>query len=273
MEKLQAALEKARQSRTGLSTPSRAGPDPAKAQSKLPDTCLERWQALTPFEVQESRLIRHRVVTRLAGKAATPFDILRTKTLLQMRQNGWKRLAITSPMPNSGKTTTACNLALGLGRQSDLRSILFDLDLRDPSVHDFFETRPPYGIGDVLTGAVPFEKQALRYGENVAFSMAQQPETDPTRILLSEEAVVAIDGIEAAYQPDLMIFDLPSVLVNDDTRAFLKNADCALIVIRADTTQYDHFESCRREIAQHTNVLGVVLNAYRYDKRSSRTVS
>lgn len=268
MEKLQAALRKARLSRDMRTTSSQAQSDIAGA--KAPATSAERWEALKPLAVQEKHLIQHRVVTRLAGQAATPFDILRTKTLLQMRQNGWKRLAITSPMPNSGKTTTACNLALGLGRQRDLRSILFDLDLRDPSAHSFFETQPPHGIGELLTGAVPFEEQALRYGDNVAISMAQRAESDPTRILLSEETATTLDAIEAAYQPDLMIFDLPSVLVNDDTRAFLKNADCALIVVRADKTQYEQYDACRREVAQLTTVLGVVLNAYRHDKRASR---
>lgn len=270
MEKLRAALDSARRARTERIAPLNGRAEAARDLRDVPDACLARWQALAPLNVQEKHLEQHRVVTRLAGRAATPFDILRTKTLLQMRRNGWKRLAITSPMPNSGKTTTACNLALGLGRQSDLRSILFDLDLRDPSAHTFFETTPPHSIGEVLTGTVPFEDQALRYGDNVAVSMAQYAETDPTRILLSEETTTALDAIEAAYEPDLMIFDLPSVLVNDDTRAFLKNADCAMIVVRANKTHYDQFETCKREIAQITNVLGVVLNAYRHDKRSSR---
>lgn len=268
MEKLQAALDKARSTRsaqTGQPAPGGgAGTPPPPAQGT-------HWEALTPFEVEERHLIQHRVVTREAGTAATPFDILRTKVLLQMRQNGWKRLAITSPMPGSGKTTTACNLALGLGRQRDLRAMLFDLDLRDPAVHEFLEIRPPHSIGQLLTGAVPFVEQAMRYGDNVAVSMAQYAESDPTRILLSERAAQTLDAIEAAYAPDVMIFDLPSVLVNDDTRAFLKNADCALIVVRADRTQYDQFDSCEREVAEHTNVLGVVLNAYRHGKRTTET--
>lgn len=270
MEKLKAAVDAARSSRDELTAPPVGTSETARQQSKVAPTCLERWQALAPLTLQEKHLFKHRVVTRLAGRAAAPFDILRTKTLLQMRQNGWKRLAITSPLPRAGKTTAACNLALGLGRQSDLRSILFDLDLRDPRVQDFFETTPPHGIGEVLKGAIPFEKQALRYGNNLAVSMAQKGETDPTRILLSEETMSTLNAIEETYQPDLMIFDLPSVLVNDDTRAFLKNADCALIVVRADKTYYEKFEACRREIEQLTNVLGVVLNAYRHDKRSSR---
>lgn len=270
MEKLQAALAKARQSRGDKAAPARrAEPDanPARAMPPGKRAMLEaldaKWTALDTFDVNAKHLQEHRVVTREAGPAAAPFDILRTKVLLQMRQNGWKRLAITSPMPQSGKTTTACNLALGLARQRDLRAILMDLDLRDPSVNHFFHTQPEHGIGDVLTGDVEFADQAKRLGNNMACSMARQPENDPTRLLLAEETAEVIDRIEAEYQPDIMIFDLPSVLVNDDTRAFLKNVDCALIVARANTTRYAQFDTCEREIAEQTNVLGVVLNAYR----------
>lgn len=264
MEKLQAALENARKTRAGQ---LRDTPVPRRdrlAAASGAEGLDALWQALTPMEISDRRLARHRVVTRQANAAATPFDILRTKVLLQMRQNGWKRLAITSPMPQSGKTTTACNLALGLGRQRDLRAILMDLDLRDPAVNGFFGATPPHSIGEVLKGDIDFAEQGLRYGDNLAFSMARQPEDDPTRLLLANETSDVLDRIEATYQPDIMICDLPSVLVNDDTRAFLKNVDCALIVARAGTTRYNQLDICEREIAEHTNVLGVVLNAYRY---------
>ena len=195
-------------------------------------------------------------------------DILRTKLLVQMRQNGWRRLAITSPTPNSGKTTVACNLALGLGRQSDMRSILMDFDLRNPSVSSFFDTTPPHDIGDLLSRKVSFEEQALPFGDNVLVSMTSRPENDPSRLLLAEETSAVIEEIERVYAPDLIIFDLPSVLVNDDTRAFLKNVDCALIVTRANTTRYTQLDTCEREVAEQTNVLGVVLNAYPYGEKT-----
>jgi protein-tyrosine kinase len=264
MEKLQAALSKARKSRDGQDPERKSAEAPATKQPKRSGTVDDRWEELTPFEVSAEQLEQRRIHTRVAGAKATSFDILRTKVLLQMRQNGWKRIAITSPMPQSGKTTTACNLALGLGRQSDLRSIVLDLDLRDPSVADFFDVTPPHGIDEVLTGKVGFAEQAMRFGNNVAFSMATVPDSDPTRLLLAEETGGVLDMIEEQYQPDIMIFDLPSVLVNDDTRAFLKNVDCALIVARASKTRYGQFDACEKEIAQQTNVLGTVLNAYRY---------
>jgi len=268
MERLQAALERARQSRQdgAIATPNRTPSSDRKR--KLTQSAEDLWTALAPFEVNDKYLAKNRIVTRSARKEATPFDILRTKTLLLMRQNGWKRLAITSAMPQSGKTTIACNLALGLSRQRDLRSILFDFDLREPSLRDFFSTKPPHGISAMLDGSVTFDQQAVRYGDNVAVSMAAQAEADPTRLLMAEETAERLDDIQAAYDPDLMVFDLPSVLVNDDTRAFLKNADCALLIVRADMTSYSQLETCKQEIEEHTNLLGVVLNGYRHDKRA-----
>jgi len=265
MEKLQAALQNAKRQRESSGV-TRPGPHPLR--SRLPgeggkaQALNELWGALAEMHVYDKSLQERRVVTLRAGPSAAPFDVLRTKVLLQMQQNGWKRLAITSPMPQCGKTTTACNLALGIGRQAGMRAILMDLDLRDPSVHEFFETEPKHGIGDLLTGQVDFADQALRVGENVACSMATAADNDPTRLLLAQKSAEVIDKIEKTYAPDLMIFDLPSLLVNDDTRAFLSNADCALIVVRANVTKYSHFDTCEREIAEQTNVLGTVLNAY-----------
>lgn len=264
MEKLKAALETARSKREGAAPP----PTPRRAAERetakpKPPKAAQAWEALTPFVPKRQVLAKHLVVAGQASDAATPFDVLRTKTLLQMRQNGWTRLAITSPMPRSGKSTTACNLALGLGRQKSLKAMLFDMDLGSPSVHSFFNHKPKSTIAEALTGQIPFEDHALRIGSNIAVSMAGDPIDDPTRILLASETEDYLDEVQARYQPDIMIFDLPSVLVGDNTRAFLKNVDCALIIARANTTKYHQFDTCEREVAEHTDVLGVILNATR----------
>jgi Mrp family chromosome partitioning ATPase len=260
MEKLQAALEKARSRREASADASAPRKAPTTPKDK---NRRNRWTDLKEIELSGEALLHHNVVAQRASEAATPFDILRTKILLQMQQNGWKSLAITSPMPKSGKTTMACNLALGLGRQGGLRTMLFDLDLQNPSVADFLGYMPEAHIADMLSGKVSFADQAVRIGENVAISMATCQEIDPTRVLLSEQTRETLRAVQASYNPDIMIFDTPSILVGDDTRAFLKNVDCALIVARANNTRYGHFDACEREIAEYTNVLGVVLNAFR----------
>ena len=264
MEKLQAALEKARLKRGGgtAAMPTQTAPQRTpRAQNARSENVDALWSSIPSVALQDSALLRHRIVTRNASEESTPFDILRTKIILQMQQHGWSRLAVTSPLPQSGKTTTACNLALGLGRQNNLRAMLFDMDLSSPSVHKSFELEPRDSIKRFLTGDISFEDQATRIGENVIASMSPHVENDPTQVLLAERTMHALDEVQDSYEPDIMIFDLPSVLKGDNTRAFLKNVDCALIIARAGITRYGQFNTAEREIAEHTNVLGVVLNA------------
>lgn len=256
MEKLQAALAKARHQRAGHAARDFEVPrKPAKPQN-TPST----WDRLKRIDLSTKVLQEHRIVSQEAVRESSSFDVLRTKTLLQMQENDWSRLAITSPGSGSGKTTISCNLALGLGRQSNLRTILFDFDLGDPSVDKFFGIEHPTNFSEVLFGEVDFEDQALRVSENVAVVVSPRPEADPTRLILSDRMPGFLDRIQKTYAPDIMIFDLPSILSGDRARAFLKHADCALIVAMADRTRFDHLDTCESEVAESLNILGVVLN-------------
>ncbi len=276
MEKLQNAIQQARKKReaegqqktsatAAASAPTTGTPEDASpALPRGRGKARGNWEALSPLTLDERVLTRNRVVTMAAGHAATSFDILRTKILLQMRENGWTRLAITSPQPACGKTTIACNLALGMTRQPDLSAMLFDLDLRRPGVARTLGYTPPHDISEMLDGMMDFEQQALKVGDNLAISMANKSLLDPTSLLLDQATVEQINEIEAAYTPDLMIFDLPPLLTSDDTRAFLKNVDCALLVLRAEDSKSNQIDACEQEIASYTNVLGMVLNGCRF---------
>ena len=265
MEKLQLALEKARRKREQHDdSPPQAG-QPAKSGRKVAfRETAAYWQSLTPINIEPRVLKRNRVVSIEACEEAAGFDLLRTKTLLQMRKNGWKRLAITSPTTGCGKTTTALNLALGLTRQADKSGILFEMDMRRPSIARMLGFRPEFGVGELLSGAIDFKSQAVRVGDNVALSINFGPEKNTSQLLMRDSTARLIDEIEQEFQPDIVIFDLPPLLVSDDTTAFLKNSDCALLIAAAEKTTVSQVDSCEREIAEHTNVLGVVLNKTRF---------
>lgn len=263
MEKLQSALEKAR--RTRVTPTKRDGAPDAPAQPRKKQ--LATWQDLQPFEPDEALLIKNRVLSFNPTHEASQFDIMRTKILLQMQRNNWRRIAITSPTSSCGKSTLACNMIAGLSRQSDMRSILFDLDLRQPKTAHIFGAEPEHDISDVLCGKVDFADQAFKLRENAALSCAKRAAYDPAHILLQDRSIETLEAIEKAYAPDIMIFDLPPFLVNDDARAFLKNVDCALIVIKAGMTTKQQIDVSEKEVAEYTNVLGVVLNQFRSPTR------
>lgn len=265
MEKLQAALDKARRERQGkktdtLVTPRASMPKKAGGLSKVTD----RWAALPVLQVDEASLIRNRVVSYSASHDAMPVDMLRTKVQLFMRKHGWKRVAITSAEKNVGKTTLACNLALSISRQTGTRTVLLDLDMRVPSVAKVLGQKGGNGIEAVLSNRVPVEDHLKCFFGNLAVSMSDERILDPMRYAIGPELETLMNELEQDYEPDLMICDLPPLLAVDETRAILKNMDCAIIVARAEQTSIKNLDQCERVLAEQCNSLGIVINGCRY---------
>lgn len=272
MEKLQAALARAREMREGQepSGPAGGGQGAVKsARTKARDaraaqSVTDAWDALAVAEVDSRRMQQSRVFAGAAGADAQAFDILRAKTLLEMRRNGWTRIAVTSATPGCGKTTTVSNIIAGISRQPELRGILMDLDLRRPAVAKFFGVKTSDSVADVLTGRVPFSQQALKIADNAAISVALGGVRDPSSIVTRASVEDILDDIQRTYRPDIMLFDLPPVLLSDEARTVLKLMDAALLVVGSEQSTLSQIDEAEREVAQYTKVAGVVLNKLRF---------
>jgi hypothetical protein len=88
------------------------------------------------LEIAPQVLERHRVSSVGIDKSADAFRMLRTQILMQMRENGWQTLAVTSPNKGAGKSTIALNLAISFAMEVDYTALLVDADLRDPDVRN-----------------------------------------------------------------------------------------------------------------------------------------
>lgn len=260
MEKLEAALAKAREMRkSALGAPQSLRDGATPAVKPVAD-----WSVLPEFSLAPARLQRNRITALLGGKDATPYDMLRSRAVRMMKEKGWSRLAITSPGAACGKTTVALNLALSLSRQKDYRVMLFDLDLRRPSLHKVSGIVPEHSFHDVLGGAIPFEQQAVRIGGNLVLAMNTTACRNPAELLQSSRTSEVLDEIERVWKPDIMLFDMSPMLASDDNVGFLGNVDCALLIAAAERTTLPNIDICEKELAQLTNVLGIVLNKCRY---------
>ena len=262
MERLQVALEKARAARG--SAPRRPPKSGGPAGPRQPNRQSETWEKLPKVELNPGKLLRNRVVAASGGWDATTFDVLRTKMLHQMRTHDWKRVAITSPGGACGKTTIAVNLAISLARQRELSIVVLDLDLRRPAMARILGVKGERSCWEVIAGDVRFQDQAIRTDENVAISLNHTAGRSPAELLSSPRASQVIDEIEALYRPDVMLFDMPPMLVNDDNLAFMRNVDCAMLVAGAESTTTAQVDVCERDLAEQTSVMGVVLNKCRY---------
>lgn len=266
MERLQAALEKARATRGGVAPPS-----PDRTAPKRPVNALveDAWEAVHYHSLRADRMRGQRIVAMAGGRDSSAVDVLRTKMLQQMRQNEWRRVAITSPGSACGKTTVALNLAASMARQSELRTILIDLDMRRPALGKLLGIRDRDSFWNVVEGQVTFAEQAVRLNDNVIVSVNCSPAPDPSELMASSAIKHLIDEIEATYAPDVMMFDMPPMLVNDDNLAFFDKIDCALLVAAAESTTVAQVDVCERDLATQTALLGVILNKCRYVDASS----
>lgn len=261
MERLRIAIDKARAKRDTLGTRQ---PPRDKGRGRggfVPD---EAWARLQPLDLQLDRLDLNRLVAIEGGEAAAPYAVLRTKVLQQAQQNGWRRIAVVSPHAKCGKTTIVTNLAFSLSRHRELKIAAIDLDLRRPTLARQLAQHVTQGMPDVLEKHLTFAEIAQRCGDNLIFGFTDRPSSHSSELLHSQQTTEILGAIEAEFTPDIMLFDLPPIMVGDDSLGFLKNVDAALIVAEAEKTPISQIDSVERQVAELTNVIGIVLNKCRY---------
>lgn len=269
MEKIQSALAKARAQRE-----DRGEVVQAQTGHQLPREPLTRngdtseiaaaWQALPEVTLDAALMKRNRIVAFQGGQDATAIDVLRTRILQQMRDNGWRRLAITSPTAACGKSTIALNIALSMQRLSALRTMLMEVDLRRPSMARLCGIKQDISFGQVLDGTRDFSDNALRYGANLVISSHNRPSRTTAEILAGPTVPNVLTAIEMEFAPDVVLFDMPPMLEADDMMAFARHVDCVLLVAGAESTTIKELDMCETDLATQTNVMGVVLNKCRY---------
>jgi protein-tyrosine kinase len=281
VERLKDAISKARELReTGVSR----APMPAPAAQDRPDELRDamvtavakgpaqppnrqrarvddEWTSLQEMKLNPSRLDLHRIVAySKTNPAHLAFDMLRTRILNVLRTNGWTRLAITSPTKSCGKTMVATNLAMSLGHQNDLRSMLFDVDLRMPKIASYLDAHDRFNVADFLQGRTDPKDYLRRVGTNLAVGLNTSPNDRPAELFHHERTAEVLSTMIARYRPNVVIYDLPPMLVSDDVMAFLPHVDCVLMVTAAGTTKPKEITDAEQLLGEQTNFLGVMLN-------------
>lgn len=234
------------------------------------------WHELDRFELDVKRLAQRNVVTALRQDPAhTRFDILRTRMLQALSENGWKRVAITSPTKDCGKTFTTANLAISLSRQENCRAVVLDLDMRSPSLHKVFGVSDTGSIGDMLRGEIAvehhlqgFAPNSISAGSHVAFGFNGVVEPYAAELLQDPSTKTALHEIEDRFQPDVMLFDLPPALLNDDVIAMRPHIDALLIVAAGGATKASEIKETERRLGEKIPLLGVILNKAEHTEQS-----
>ncbi len=182
-------------------------------------------------------------------------------------------MLITSPGKACGKTTVATNLAISLARHAEARTLLVDLDMRNPRIASCLGLGDfPISIADWLGSEAHVESQFIRVGDNLAVCLNTVPTKNSAEFLQDARTARRLNAAIDELAPSAVIYDMPPMLISDDVLGFLPQVDCTLLVAGAGQTTAEEIDECERLLEGSTNFLGVLLNkctlspnsAYRY---------
>ncbi|HEY2048164.1 MAG TPA: polysaccharide biosynthesis tyrosine autokinase [Caulobacteraceae bacterium] len=173
-----------------------------------------------------------------------------------------KSLLVTSPWPETGKTTTAFAISQLVARMG-FRVLLVEADLRHPGLDELVVADRRIGLTTTLTGAATLHDvvQATRFA-NLFLVSAGPPAPAPAELLAGDRLRALAK--EAADCFDIVVFDGPPVMGLADAPIIGAAVEGSIMVVDAGrTTQKQVREAMRRMTMAGARVLGAVLNRAR----------
>lgn len=260
MEKIQQALERARQQRKGVDNSTSA------RQNRANDVQSIIYTETKSIEGHAELQRENRILSAMGhSEYVDAFKILSTQVMQRMDEHHWSSIAVTSVGEGEGKTTTAINLGISIAKEIEYTVLLVDGNLRKPELHTYFGISPEMGLSDYLNDDVDLTDILIRPADIDHFVILPggKPLINSTEMLGSPKMCSLVEELKDRYPKRVVIFDMPQVMNVADMVSFAPCLDCALIVIEDDVTKQDELEQAIGLLSV-TNIIGTVLNKARY---------
>lgn len=209
------------------------------------------------------------------------FHILRRNLQLMVENDEVRSVAVTSALPEEGKSTVAASLAFAAAHAGK-KTLLVEIDFRRPSLAARLGLHPRPGLVDFLSGharpqdvvqAVALPSRDVSNGDmspNVlagargaperllAFIAAGESSGHPAELLASPRLRSFLKEVMATYE--LVVLDTAPLLPVADTMELLPEVDATLVCLRATRTTRDQAQALKQVMARIPNrQIGLVL--------------
>ncbi len=169
-----------------------------------------------------------------------------------------KVIAITSSVPQEGKSEVASNLAKSMA-QLGKTVLLIDADLRRPSQHHIWDLNNSIGLSDVLLGEAMWEEQVQSVIPNFDVLTAGSIPDNPVLLLNSQQMRNLTQTMRQRY--DCIILDTPPVSGMADTLILSSMVDGLLLVVRPGVVDHESAIAVKKLLANiEQHVFGIVVN-------------
>jgi succinoglycan biosynthesis transport protein ExoP len=208
------------------------------------------------------------LITKLGRYAARTesFRTLRTNLKYIIPSIPAKVVAITSSLPNEGKSTTAINLAISFS-QGGNSVVLVEADMRRPQLSNYLEVgdKEKVGLSEMLSQSKKmtsaFVDSCTRTYEDTELSViySGQVPSNPSELLGSERFEQLISMLRKHY--DYVLVDCPPLLPVADAAVISTRVDGVVMIVHAGRTRKHELLGARAAIESvGASILGVVLN-------------
>jgi capsular exopolysaccharide synthesis family protein len=152
--------------------------------------------------------------------------------------------------------------------QSGQRVLLVDTDMRRPRLHGSLGIPRQTGLSNLILGDRDYEEVIKATEIPNLFLLPCGPlPPNPAELLMSHRFEVVLEELKKRF--DRIILDSPPLQVVTDAVVLSKQADGAILVVRADKTLREDIRRSARQIrAVEGTIYGTIVNAIEPDSRS-----
>jgi non-specific protein-tyrosine kinase len=202
------------------------------------------------------------------SSVADAYRTLRTNLMFSQLDRPLVTIGITAPALDDDKGKVAANLAITMA-QVGKKTILVDADLRLPSQHQLWGKPTTPGLTTALLSDnldVHLHDTAV---DNLHLLTAGELPANPVDVLASARMDQLITKLKTLA--DIIIWDMPPVLVAADASVLGQKLDGILLVIKANRTRRDHTSRAKAQLERvNARLLGATLIDAPTDRASAK---
>ena len=198
----------------------------------------------------------------LKNPATEAYRVIRTSIQFAQAGKELKTLAVTSCMPNDGKSMTAANLAVVL-TQAGKSVLLIDCDMRNPTVHKNFNLSNKVGLSSCISMGTALSDAVQKTSIEGLYALTGGViPPNPSELLGSEQMKNVLQRAKEQY--DYVLIDTLPVMPVTDALIVSRFVDGMILVIASAEIKVEMARDVKNQLVNAgANILGVVLNKVR----------
>jgi len=195
------------------------------------------------------------------------FRSLRSNLVYKKSNEEAKIILLTSTIASEGKTTITSNLASTF-HMAGYKTIILSLDLRKPTLHEYFNLQNEKGMSTYLMGKNSIQDIIFTTKHTNLHVITSGPvPPNPSELILSDKLIELLNILKSRY--DYIFIDSAPIGLVSDSIQLMKLSDQNIIVFRENYSEEVFLESLNNLVEKHhLKNIGLVLNRSKSKNKS-----